>query len=97
MSEDIHNYTYNNKYDNSVITSEKFDAATWNLIEKVPDQVGCINWPTMNSIDNGVEDDLRSTLPTGVDALDYLSIGARRVLRSRITFQVFYPNINRCR
>ncbi len=33
----INNYTYNNKYDDIVITSEKFDAVTWNLIEKVPD------------------------------------------------------------
>jgi hypothetical protein len=38
MSNDINTYTYNPKYDNSVITSEKFDFNTWNLIEKVPEQ-----------------------------------------------------------
>ena len=34
----IHKYTYEPKYDGNIITSEKFDADTWALIEKVPDQ-----------------------------------------------------------
>lgn len=86
MSQDIHNYTYNNKYDNSVITSEKFDSATWNLIEKVPDNDEIKRLNVLKELGNNTSNNIyvdESKLST-IGEKFYLEL--RKELKSNLTF-----------